>query len=47
MMKMLLKYDVDVKNNERNKMLYLVTEKEHEITMQMLLDNKVNVNAMN
>lgn len=46
-MKMLLKYDVDVENDERNKTLYLVTEKEHEITMQMLLDNEVNVNAIN
>ncbi len=46
-MKMLLKYDVDVENDKRNKTLYLVTEKEHEITMQMLLNNEVNVNAMN
>jgi len=46
-MKMLLKYDINVENDERNKTLYLAAEKEHEIIMQMLLDNKVNVNAMN
>jgi len=46
-MKMLLKYDVNVENDERNKTLYLATEEEHEIMMQMLLDNKANVNAMN
>jgi len=44
-MKVLLKYGVDAENDERNKALCLATEKGHEVTMQMLLDNEVNVNA--
>jgi hypothetical protein len=44
--KMLIKYDVDIiKKDRRQKTLYLAAMEGHELTAQTLLDSGANVNA--